>query len=249
VAAAVRRELLAHPRAQAAADPATLQALSADYLRALIARDARVARAVVESAIATGVPVADLYADVIGPALAQIGHQWAMGELNAAEEHFATSLTQTLIAGLAPGGAERTGGRLAVVTSTPDELHGVGAQMVADLLEREGWEVLALGAATPAADLVELVEQECPDLVALSASTAGRLPGVAEVLPRLAALRPRPLIAVGGRLFSGESAELARSLGADLVVGDVRALLATLRERFPAPDLDEAGPRSLTSGG
>jgi hypothetical protein len=78
--------------------------------------------------------------------------------------------------------------------------------------------------------------------VALSASTAGRLPGVAEVLSRLAAMRPRPLIAVGGRLFASEAAEVARDLGADLVVSDVRALLATLQERFPAEEGERSDP-------
>lgn len=236
VSAAVRRELLAHPRSGPAAAAEVLRAHAEAYLRALLARDARRARAVVEAAIASGVSIPDVYTDVFEPALADVGHRWAIGELNAAEEHFATATTQSLMASLAPAGrAARTGGRLAVVTSAPDELHLLGAQMVADLLEREGWEVLGLGAATPALDLVELVDLECPDLVALSASTVGRLPGVEDVVPRLAALRPRPLIAVGGRLFDGAAGEIARGLGADLVVSDLRALLAALRERFPEP--------------
>ena len=159
---------------------------------------------------------------------------WALAELNVAQEHYATSVTQALIATLAAEAPTPDGqGRLAIVTSTPDELHLLGGQMVADVLQREGWEVVNLGAATPAADLVELVESEIPDLVALSASTAGRLPGVAEVLHALAAVDPKPLIVVGGGLFSSHSAGFARELGADLVVNDVRHLLGAVREHFP----------------
>jgi methanogenic corrinoid protein MtbC1 len=243
VSAALRRELLAHPRGGPSAPPEVLRDHAEEYLQALLARDARRARAAIESAVASGVPIPDVYTDIFEPALADVGHRWAMGCLNVAEEHFATSTTQSLMASLAPAGrTARSGGRLAIVTSAPDELHGLGAQMVADLLEREGWEVLCLGAATPAQDLVELVELECPDLVAISASTAGRMPGVEQVVPRLAALRPRPLIAVGGRLFDGSGAEIARGLGADLVVSDIRALLATLRERFPEPAAEPADP-------
>lgn len=239
VSAALRRELLARPRAQPSTDASALAAHAAEYLDAVLARDTHRARRVVETALLAGVSVADMYTEVFRPALHEVGHKWALEEINVAQEHFATTITQTLIATLAPESrAVRADGRLAVVTGTPEELHLLGAQMVADLLEREGWEVLSLGAATPAPDLVELVELECPDLVALSASTAGRLPGVAEVLPRLAAVRPRPLIAVGGGLFTGDAAEVARDLGADLVVSDVRALLATLRERFPAQDAE-----------
>ena len=106
--------------------------------------------------------------------------------------------------------------------------------MVADLLERDGWEVLALGPSTPAEDLATLVRNECPDLVALSTTTAGRLPGLAETLARLAELDPRPLITVGGgRAFTAQASDQARALGADLVESDLRAFIAVVRTRFP----------------
>lgn len=207
------------------------------YLQALLERSAPRAREVAEAVLAAGVPVADLYAEIIAPALQEVGHMWALDELNVAQEHYATSVTYSLIATLAAEAQPADGqGRLAIVTSTPDELHLLGPQMVSDILQREGWEVLNLGAATPAPDLLELVESECPDLVALSASTAGRLPGVAEVLNLLAGVEPRPVIAVGGGLFSGQAAGVARELGADLVVTDLRELVSTLQQHFPPLD-------------
>lgn len=208
------------------------------YLQALLERDAARAREAIESAVATGAKMAAVYTEVFRPALVEVGHLWAVDEINVAQEHFATTVTQSLLATLAPDTRLTPNmGRLAVVTNTPDELHLIGAHMVADLLEREGWEVLNLGASTPAADLVELVEQECPDVVALSAATAGRLPGVAEVLRRLSAADPRPFIVVGGGLFTVRTGEVARELGADLVVSDLHEFLTALRERFPPVDL------------
>jgi len=225
--------LTVHPAPGRATDTSTL---SGAFLKALLDRDGSAARAVVQAAVATGVETGDLYAEIFQPALAEVGHLWAMGEINVAEEHFATALTQGLIAELRPL-VKPDGGRLAIVTSTPDELHQLGAQMVADLLAREGWEVLSLGAATPAADLLELVERECPDVVALSVTTAGRLPGLGDVLEGLHASDPRPFIVVGGALLREPAASHARDLGADLVVTDVRALVPALRERFP-PEAD-----------
>jgi methanogenic corrinoid protein MtbC1 len=236
VNATLRRHMrLADPDPGAA--PPALEVQRDAYLQALLDRNAPRAREVVDAALASGVPVADIYADVFAPALAEVGHMWALDKLNVAQEHYATSVTQTLIATLsAEAPAEAGAGRLAIVSSTPDELHLLGPQMVSDLLQREGWEVLNLGAATPAGDLIELVQAECPDLVALSATTAGRLHGVSEVLGLLAGLDPRPLVAVGGGLFSGQAAGLARELGADLVLTDVRDLVAALHERFPPLD-------------
>ena len=135
----------------------------------------------------------DLYLDVLEPALREIGHRWAMGALNIAEEHYATAIAQSILDGLSrqlPRGPRD--GRLAVVSGTPEEQHALGARMVADFLEADGWEVLLLGAGAPAADLVSLVAPEQPELVALSTATAGVLDGVAELLDALRALSPRP---------------------------------------------------------
>jgi methanogenic corrinoid protein MtbC1 len=207
------------------------------FLHALLDRSAPRAREVAETVLTAGIPVEDLYAGVFAPALQEVGHLWAVDEITVAQEHYATSVTHALIASLAAEAAPATGlGRLAIVTSTPDELHLLGVDMVADVLRREGWEVVNLGAATPARDLVQLVEEEVPDLVALSASTAGRLPGVAEVLRELSALDPRPLVVAGGGLFSGKAADFALEHGADLVLTDLRDLLAEIRDRFPPLD-------------
>lgn len=240
VNAAVLRELRQHRPADRGESPgAGLDHYREAYVGALLDRDARRARVVVEVAVESGVSIGDVYAQIFQPSLEQVGHLWAVDEINVAQEHFATATTQALLSTLAPTlRSAPTEGRLAVVSGTPGELHVLGAQMAGDLLERGGWEVLGLGASTPADDLIELVEMEQPDVVALSTSTAGRLPGVEEVLRRLAVLDARPFVVVGGPLFTAEAGAHARRLGADLIVTDVRDLVPALRRRFPpAPEL------------
>jgi methanogenic corrinoid protein MtbC1 len=209
-------------------------ALRDEFLSALMDRDAARARAVVEDGVAAGVPPGDIELDVVQPALYDVGHHWAMGDLNVAEEHYATGVAQGVLALL--GARMRvapSGGRLAVVTATPGELHALGPRIVADFLEADGWEVLLLGPGAPARDLTALVEQEQPDLVALSTATAGVLNGVVEVLGSLAALSPRPCIVAGGQFWTAETSPSALEFGADLVLQDPRELVATLHERIP----------------
>lgn len=213
---------------------ADLAACAADYRAALLARDARRAHAVVHEAVEAGAVVLDVYVEVLAPAMAEVGHLWALDQISVAQEHVATEVTAQLLGTLAPDHRiPPTQGRLAIVTGSPDEQHVLGSRMVADLLARAGWEVLALGGATPPDDLLDLAEDECPDLIALSTSTAGRLPGVQDVLGRLGRLRPRPFVVVGGPLYTEAVAEAARAWGADLVTSDLRALLAVVRDRFP----------------
>jgi methanogenic corrinoid protein MtbC1 len=211
-----------------------LRAAAEAYRRALLARDDRQARAQVEDLVGRGARIVDIYTKVLQPALEEIGELWSQDEVTVADEHFATEATAQLLTTLAPDRRMApTRGRLAVVTASPDELHALGARMLADLLERAGWEVIALGAAAPADALAELVTAECPDLVALSTATVGRLPGAEEAVALLHRVRPRPLVAVGGALYRGPVVELARAWGADLVTSDLDELLEELGRRFP----------------
>jgi methanogenic corrinoid protein MtbC1 len=204
------------------------------YRRALLGRDAARARALVDELVERGARILDIYTSVLTPALNEIGELWALDQVTVAEEHYATEATAQLLTALAPDRrVAPTRGRLAVVSGSPGEQHALGARMVADLLERAGWEVIALGPGAPASALIELVTAECPDVVALSTATVGRLPGAEEALGRLRRVRPRPLIAVGGGLYRGPVVDLARAWGADLVTSDLRELLDVLHERFP----------------
>ena len=188
----------------------------------------------IEDALEGGAPVPDIYLGVLEPALREVGHRWAMGTLNVAEEHYATAVAQSILDALSRQmrRAPRDG-RLAVVTGSPEEQHVLGARMVADFLEADGWEALLLGAGAPAHDVVALVESEQPDLVALSTATAAVLDGVAELLAGLAALRPKPYVVAGGQFWTSVTREAAVELGADLVVHDPRELVAVLRETIP----------------
>jgi methanogenic corrinoid protein MtbC1 len=212
------------------------------YLEALLARDVGAARRAIEAALDAGVPVPEIYLGVLQPALYAVGRCWAVGDFSVAEEHSATAVTQSVLGMLGP--RMRTApkdGRLAVVTGSPEERHALGVQMVADFLENDGWEVLNLGASTPARDLARMADMERPDVVALSTATPAGLPGAAEAVQALLALEPRPLVVLGGQLWQGRARADAGMLGADLVVDDARELIALLRERFPPvpPDAEE----------
>ena len=177
------------------------------FLDALLSRDSGRARETVQMAVAAGVPVPDIYLELLAPALREIGHRWAMGTLNVAEEHYATAIAQSLLDGLSMRlRRPPKDGRLAVVSGTPEELHALGTRMVADFLETDGWEVILLGAGAPAGDVTTLVDHEQPDLVALSTATAGVLDGVVDLLARLRALAPAPLLVVGGQFWTARRA-------------------------------------------
>ncbi|WP_205696905.1 B12-binding domain-containing protein [Conexibacter sp. SYSU D00693] len=201
---------------------------------ALLAHDAAAARRLVDDAADAGMEVPDLYTDLLQPAMYEIGHRWAVGTATVADEHFATTVAQSVLGAL----RERLRvparhGRLAIVSCTPGELHALGAQVVADFLESDGWETLHLGASLPADELAGIVDAECPDLVALSTTTASGLPGVVEALAALRALPDPPYVVAGGQLWTDQVQADALAAGADRVLRDPRALLEHLHRWFP----------------
>jgi methanogenic corrinoid protein MtbC1 len=199
---------------------------------ALMARDSHRARSVVDRALATGADPAQLDIEVLAAALNAFGELWQEGEVSIAHEHFVTGITEGVMAQIAARMRKApVGGRLAVVACPSGERHALGSRLIADFLESDGWEVLALGADTPARDLLALVEDEQPDLVALSVTMPACLDGALELLGALGTADRRPCVAVGGRAWPA-STDPAR-VGVDIVAGDPRDLVELLREKLP----------------
>lgn len=201
-----------------------------DYLQAVLGSDVDAARRVVDAALEAGLPPRDVYLHVLQPALYEVGDRWARAEISIAQEHLVTAVTQSLMTRLAErlGSGHRRGS--ALVACAEDELHAVGARMVADFLQAEGWDVLFLGALVPAGELAELAAERGVDVVALSAALPGRIPHVTAACAALRALDPRPFIIIGGQAFGG-SAERALAAGADGYAPDAGAAVALLEQR------------------
>ncbi|HYF27461.1 MAG TPA: cobalamin-dependent protein [Baekduia sp.] len=207
-----------------------LDGVRAAYVEALLAPAPADARALVAAAWEDGATAEELYLAVLTPAMEEIGRRWERAEISVAQEHLATQVTQAVLASLAGrlrGAAHAGAGRRVVVACTPGELHGLGAGMVADFLEADGWDVLALGPDTPMSALVDLAAEQRPEAVALSTSLPNNLLSAGRVFSALGRLVPRPLLVAGGRAYAGDAAR-AVAVGADVLARDPAELVAVL---------------------
>jgi methanogenic corrinoid protein MtbC1 len=89
--------------------------------------------------------------------------------------------------------------------SVGSELHEMGARMVSDLFEYNGWDSTYLGAAVPDRVLLKKIETHQPDLVVLSVTMPQHLPLCQDLVEKINALDHPPKIAVGGRAFTQTS--------------------------------------------
>lgn len=200
--------------------------LSAEYVDALRALDARRARDVVREAFANGLPAERVYLEVLAPAMYEIGDLWESGAITVGHEHLATAVTAELLSALAtslaPTAAASPG--YAIVSCTEGENHAVGSQMVTDFLRAAGWRVDHLAASTPGESLAGLAAELRPDVVALSTALPENLSNARATVARLTELEPRPRIVVGGLAYDGVT-DPAGSVGADAHAGTPAELL------------------------
>jgi methanogenic corrinoid protein MtbC1 len=205
------------------------------YLAALRKGDRKRAFAVALDAHKNGTDLRTLYLDVFQPALREIGHLWEQNEVTVAEEHLATAITQSIMAGLYTQNmlaAER--GRHMVAACAEMERHEIGLRMLCDFMDFQGWTTSFLGASVPRSSLAQMVREQRPDVLALSASLTPHLTHLRATIEgvRAACGGNHPLVLVGGRIFH-ETPELAYAVGADLTAKDAHEAAQLLNERFP----------------
>lgn len=174
----------------------------------------------------------EFYLQVVQPSMYQIGLYWENGEISVAQEHLATVMVSRVMTALYPRfmSNEQTKG-IAVVTSAPNEYHELGALMVTDLLEIDGWDVKYLGANTPQQDLLKFLKSIKPDLLAISVTMSLNLERAAKVIEAVKGDREldKIKIMIGGLAFQQES-EIWQRIGADARAFDAREAVMLARE-------------------
>lgn len=195
------------------------------FLSLLLHGDSRGCLTLAEQSILNAADLKLFYLDVIWPALTRIGQMWEANQISIAEEHLATAIVGRAMASLYQHVAQSTVTRgKAVVSAAPNEFHEVGARMVADFMEMDGWDVTYLGANTPAHEILGLLKKHQPFVAALSVATVYNLDNAQQVIRMLNEDRETShiKIMVGGLAFNNVP-ELWQTIGADGYAADAES--------------------------
>jgi MerR family transcriptional regulator, light-induced transcriptional regulator len=113
---------------------------------------------------------AALVCDVIAPLNAMVGDAWVCGQLAVFEEHLYTQSVQVVLHNAitnGPGVPVAARPRV-MLTTFPQEPHGLGLLMAEVMLSLEGCVCVSLGTQTPVWDIVQAATAQNADVVALS---------------------------------------------------------------------------------
>lgn len=97
-----------------------------------------------------------------------------------------------------------------IVSSSVNEYHQVGGKIVTDIFELNGWKSFFLGANTPSSDLMEIIDEEKPDIVGISLSIYFNMPGLKQTIEKIKTNFNNQNIFVGGQAFRWGGSEIAK---------------------------------------
>lgn len=202
------------------------------FLAALLEGDHRKCLHIADSSMSTGKDIEPFYLQIIQPAMYEVGMLWEKGTISVAQEHLASAIVGRVMATTSTlDVTPRQGSLKAVITAAPNEFHEIGAWMVSDILEHDGWEVRYLGANTPVNDLLEMLRSFQPNVLALSVTMPFNIVRAKEMITAIKEDEElnKTLIIVGGRAFN-ETIGLWQSTSADCFAANAQEVKARLCE-------------------
>ncbi len=167
--------------------------------------------------------------DLVAPLTARVGEAWAQGDLAIHEEHMYTEcvsrvLRQAVVTINRP--SEALGPRV-LLTTFPQEEHGLGLLMVESLLTLQGCRCVSLGTQTPLREIAQAAIAHSADVVALSFSANMNANHVVDGLNELNLLLPASVEVWAG---GGASALRRRTIERVRVMGDLAALTDAVQQ-------------------
>lgn len=172
------------------------------YLESLMDGDRQQCKLIVEDLLRSDMDVKDLYAQLFQASLYKVGELWERNAISVATEHLATAITEWLMTLAYPRifGAEHTG-KKAVIACVAGEYHQIGAKMVADTFEMNGWEGYFLGANTPTDELMRFIDEKNPDILGLSLSISAHMSSLLALVDTISSIHPDLSVVAGGQAF------------------------------------------------
>lgn len=183
---------------------------------AILDGDAPGVRKNVEAALNAQIEAGVILNDVMIPAMKQVGLLFEEGEYFIPEMLISARAMKEGLAVLKPhlvASNVQTKGRVAIGTVQGD-LHDIGKNLVAVMLEGAGFEVLDLGVDVPAEKFIEVARNHSAEILAMSALLTTTMPKMKETIDALktAGVRDQVKIMIGGAPITSD---YALKIGAD----------------------------------
>jgi methanogenic corrinoid protein MtbC1 len=197
---------------------------------ALVSGDRRASRDIVDAVYNAGIPAETIAKDIYWPLLESISTMYRKDQMTTLAHHYATRLLRMLVDQAQARFTQQTqrGQRIAMFCG-PNETEELAGQLVADLLEADGYEVTFAGGGVANDEIRSEIGERNADTLLIFASSAKDAPFIRELIDsvRSSGAFNDLQIVVGGGVFN-RAPGLAEEIGADVSASSPRDLLEKL---------------------
>ncbi|MDD4269246.1 MAG: corrinoid protein [Pirellulales bacterium] len=188
----------------------------AQLYEAILTGNAALAEEVTKAALEAGVAPTDLLGKQMIPAMDEVGKRFECNEYFVPELLIAARAMKVALQILTPRLAEagaKAAGRV-VIGTVQGDLHDIGKNLVASMLEGGGFQVVDLGVDVPPQRFVEVAQEKEGTIVALSALLTTTMTQMKAVIAALetAGIRGNTKVIIGGAPITQQYAD---EIGAD----------------------------------
>lgn len=211
------------------------QEILARYLEPLLRGDRKACRAVIEETLQSGVPANSVYVNIIWPVMVEIERLIREDRISCIEEHLATRVNRTIVDQLQNKLPRRQNkDKKIVVFCAREEIQELGAQMMTDLFESDGWDVRFLGGGLTNDDILAYVNEYSPDILLIYGTAPKQAPYVRQLIDTIKSVNawPQMRIMVSGGLFN-RAEGLWQEMEADLYAATALEALQVASENKP----------------
>ena len=202
-----------------------------DIFTAVVDGDSTSTDRLVHEALTSGISAQDLLHDVLIPAMAEVGALFESGDYYVSEMLVSAQAMKAGLRHLRPlltAAAVEPIGKV-VIGTVKGDMHDIGKNLVAMMLEGAGFQVIDLGVDVPVQRFVQAAEETGADIVALSALLTTTMLAMRGVVAALKAkgLGTQVKVLIGGAPVTQEYAD---QIGADAFAPDAAAAALCARQ-------------------
>ena len=198
--------------------------------------DAKATQAITQQALADGVDPLKLVNEYMVPAMDEVGRRFEANEYFVPElliSARAMKAALELIRPILTARGDKPVGRVAIGTVKGD-LHDIGKNLVASLLEGGGFEVIDLGVNVTPEKFIETVNAKQANIIAMSALLTTTMPSMKTTIDALkqAGVRGKVKVLIGGAPITQKYAD---EIGADGYSENAVGAVALAKKAVAAP--------------
>ena len=187
-----------------------------ELYEAVVSGNAKATQAITQQALADGVDPLKLVNEYMVPAMDEVGRRFEANEYFVPElliSARAMKASLELIRPILTARGDKPVGRVAIGTVKGD-LHDIGKNLVASLLEGGGFEVIDLGVNVTPEKFIETVHAKQANIIAMSALLTTTMPSMKTTIDALkqAGVRDKVKVLIGGAPITQKYAD---EIGAD----------------------------------